>query len=112
VLSSGRALTKFYAICEAQGGFTEPGVARYRADVAAPRSGRIQAIDNRRLAKVAKLAGAPISAMAGLAIGVRIDDPIAAGAPLFQVHAQTNGELRYALEYVAAHPDIVAIAET
>lgn len=110
-LASGRALAKFYAICEAQGGFTEPGVAEHRADVPAPRSGWVRAIDNRRLAKVAKLAGAPMSAVAGLAITLRIGDPIPVGAPLFQVHAQTVGELRYALEYVAAHPNIITITE-
>lgn len=110
-LASGRALAKFYAICEAQGGFTEPGAAEHRADVLSPRSGWISAIDNRRLAKVAKLAGAPMSAAAGLAMRLRIGDPISARAPLFQVHAQTVGELRYALEYVAAHPDIITIVE-
>jgi thymidine phosphorylase len=110
-LTSGRALAKFYAICEAQGGFTEPGAAEHRADVPAPRSGWVRAIDNRRLAKVAKLAGAPMSAVAGLAITLRIGDPIPVGAPLFQVHAQTVGELRYALEYVAAHPNIITITE-
>ena len=110
-LESGRALAKFYAICEAQGGFTEPGVAEQRADVPAPQSGWVQAIDNRRLAKLAKLAGAPTSANAGVAFRWRIGDPIVAGAPLFQVHAQSVGELKYALDYAAAHPDIVTISE-
>jgi thymidine phosphorylase len=111
-LASGKALAKFHAICEAQGGFTEPGAAGHRADVVATRSGWVQAIDNRRLAKVAKLAGAPASATAGLSFRLRLGDPIQAGAALFEVHAHTTGELRYALDFVAAHPDIVTITET
>src|SRR3546814_973564 len=55
VLDSGAALAKFLAICEAQGGFREPPRAAFTADVPAPASGRIAAIDNRRLAKLVKL---------------------------------------------------------
>ena len=79
-LDSGQAWRKFLAICEAQGGFTEPGVAPYQADVLAPHAGRVQAIDNRRLAKVAKLAGAPGAALAGLTCSLRLGDQVAAGA--------------------------------
>lgn len=108
-LDSGLAWRQFQAICEAQGGLRTPGVAPYRHPVVAAREGRVEAIDNRRLAQAAKLAGAPLSPLAGLAIGVRLGDPVARGQPLFTLHAQSPGELAYALEYVARHPDIVAL---
>jgi thymidine phosphorylase len=79
--------------------------------VLAIRSGVVAAIDNRRLANIAKLAGAPGSASAGLDCRLRIGDRIDAGEPLLQVHAQSPGELEYALEYANAHPDIFAITE-
>ncbi len=101
VLDSGRALAKFLAICEAQGGFREPPHAEFTADVTAGASGRIAAIDNRRLARIAKLAGAPGSPAAGLATAWRIGDVVQRGQPLFTVHAQSRGELAYALEYAA-----------
>lgn len=107
LLDGGAALTKFLAICEAQGGFTEPGVAAHSRPVIAGATGRIQRIDNRRLAKVAKLAGAPGSAAAGVDCRVRIGDSIQAGEPLFHIHAQSPGELEYALAYAAAHPDMI-----
>src|SRR3546814_14309969 len=66
VLDSGAALAKFLAICEAQGGFREPPRAAFTADVPAPASGRIAAINNSRLAKLAKADGAPTSPTAGL----------------------------------------------
>jgi thymidine phosphorylase len=112
LLQSGAALRKFLAICEAQGGFTEPGTSPYTWELLAARSGQVRDVDNRRLARIAKLAGAPASANAGIDYRLRIGDRMEAGEPLFQVHAQTRGQLEYALEYVAEHMDIITIAET
>jgi thymidine phosphorylase len=111
LLDSGGALRKFLAICAAQGGFTEPDVAPHTRAVLATRTGRIMDIDNRRLAKIAKLAGAPGVAVAGIDCRLRLGDRATVGEPLFQVHAETIGELEYALQYAAAHPDIFAIEE-
>ncbi|WP_449425328.1 hypothetical protein [Rhodanobacter lindaniclasticus] len=97
VLDSGRALAKFLAICEAQGGFREPARAPFTADVPASASGRITEIDNRRLAKLAKLAGAPTSPTAGLETSLRVGDAVERGLPL-TLHAESPGELAYALE--------------
>lgn len=111
LLNSGAALSKFIAICEAQGGFTEPVMAPHTHPVLASLDGLVRAVDNRRLAKIAKLAGAPGSASAGIDCRVRIGDAVHRGQPLFQVHSQTPGQLEYALDYAAAHPDIFAIGE-
>lgn len=59
LLDSGVALRKFLAICEAQGGFTEPVLAPHTRPVLAVGDGLVRGVDNRRLAKIAKLAGAP-----------------------------------------------------
>ena len=106
LLDSGRARRKFEAICQAQGGFTEPALAPHRRPVLATRAGTLRAIDNRRLARIAKLAGAPGAAAAGIDCSRRIGERIEAGDPLFEVHAQSAGELGYALDYSGAHPDI------
>lgn len=111
LLDSGAALHKFLAICEAQGGFTEPALAPYTHPVLATRDGRVRDVDNRRLARIAKLAGAPGSANAGIDCRLRIGHVIRVGEPLFHVHTQTPGELDYALEYAAKHGDIFAIEE-
>ena len=110
-MDSGAALRKFLAICDAQGGFTEPSLAPFTHAVLADRSGRLRNVDNRRLAKIAKLAGAPGRATAGIECRVRVGNAIDAGQPLFHVHAQTRGELEYALQYAAAHPDIFVIED-
>ena len=109
-LDSGAAWEQFQKICEAQGGMRTPGRAPQQYPVLASIAGRVAAIDNRQLSRVAKLAGAPMSPLAGLALHVHLGDRIAAGEPMFTVHAQTRGELAYAMEYVQRHPCIVTLA--
>ena len=111
LLDSGKAWSKFLAICEAQGGFHEPGRARYVEPFVAPQAGFIHSINNRQLAKVAKLAGAPLEPTAGVLCSLREGDRIEAGMPLFLVHAGSPGELSYALAYARHHQDIFAITD-
>ncbi len=106
LLDSGAAWNKFQAICEAQGGLRQPGVASLREPILAERSGYVSGIDSRRLARVAKLAGAPDAATAGLELYVGLGDPVDRGQPLFTIHAQAPGELTYAKEYLGTHPII------
>lgn len=111
-LNDGRAWRKFQLICEAQGGMREPAVAAQRRPVTAKISGRVSRIDNRRLARAAKLAGAPEAKTAGLEMLVRVGDRVSAQTPLFTVHAETRGELDYAMEYLVQNNDIIAIHES
>jgi thymidine phosphorylase len=112
ILDDGRAWRKLQAICEAQGGMRTPPMAPQRVDVTAPRSGTITEVDNRRLARAAKLAGAPADAAAGIELHVRVGGKVDVGQPLFALHAESPGELAYAQEYLAAHPGVVAIGDT
>ncbi len=109
ILQDGRAWEKFRAICRAQGGMREPPAAPFTRPVAAPRSGRVVRIDNRRLARVAKLAGAPRDPAAGLVLHVRLDEQVEIDQPLFTVHAQAAGELAYALTYATGHGEIITL---
>jgi len=111
VLGGGRAWRKFQEICEAQGGMRLPPVAPFRHAFPAGRSGAVLGIDNRRLARVAKLAGAPHAPCAGLDLHVRVGDFVERGQPLFTVHAATPGELAYALDYAAVQPETVHVSE-
>ena len=110
-LASGAAWRKFTAICAAQGGMRELPVAPCRRLVVAARDGIVRAIDNRVLARLAKLAGAPAAPAAGLRLAVNVGDRVARGDALFELHAQTPGELAYALDYYRRHGDLFAIGE-
>ena len=111
LLDSGRALAKFTAICEAQGGREFPPEAPHTHEVLAAHAGRIHRFDNRLLARVAKLAGAPKAPAAGLDLHVRLGQRVESGEPLYTVHADTPGELAYALEFAVGKTDIVEIEE-
>jgi thymidine phosphorylase len=108
-LDSGRAQTKFEAICRAQGGQRTPPKAPYRTPVLSKDDGRITAIDNRALARLAKLAGAPRAPVAGVDLHVRLGDSVGRGQPLLTLHSQTPGELDYALDYHARHPGLISV---
>jgi thymidine phosphorylase len=110
ILDSGAALKKFEAICEAQGGMRMPPTARHQQVFTAPTAGRISSLDNRRLARIAKLAGAPRAAAAGIDMHVRLGDAVGKGQPLFTLHAESPGELAYALQYGAAHSDAISLS--
>jgi len=59
----------------------------------------LQTIDNRQLARLAKLAGAPNVAVAGLRLHKRVGEKVERGEPLFTLLSDTEGELQYALAY-------------
>ena len=109
ILADGRALQKFMDICEAQGGFREPPIAPLRHIIEAPAAGSLSSIDNRRLARVAKLAGAPRSQSAGLELHVKLGARIERGQPLMTLHGESSGELEYALAFADANPDILKV---
>ena len=110
LLESGAADRKLLAIAEAQGGFREPPVAPLSRPIVAADAGVVRAIDNRRLARVAKLAGAPAAPSAGLVLHKHLGDRVAAGEPVFTLHAEAPGELEYALDYVTSHAAIVEVS--
>jgi len=111
LLRDGSAWARFQAICAAQGGMRVPATAAFRRPFVAPRAGRVSAIDNRRLARIAKLAGAPQAPSAGVEFLAPIGTRVLAGQPLFVVHAEGPGELDYAFDYLMAQIDVVAIVE-
>lgn len=111
-LDSGKALQKFERICEAQGGRRTPPVAAHTRPVTSVRPGVVASIDNRRLARVAKLAGAPRSPAAGLDLHVHTGSAVGKDEPLFTVHAQSPGELNYALRFLESEPPIVEVRES
>ena len=109
ILKDGTAFKKFLAICEAQGGFREPSTAAYTYDVVAAHDGIVTKIDNRNLAMVAKLAGAPHDPAAGIEFFARQGMRVEIGQLLYRIHAEAKGELVYSLSYALSIPNIIQI---
>lgn len=111
VLESGLAWEKFCAICEAQGAIKQPTEAPYLFKMIAESTGTVRQIDNRRLAQVAKLAGAPLDPTAGLEIHIKLGQKVLPHTPLLTIHAESSGELNYAVEYLENHPEIICLTD-
>lgn len=109
ILLEGRAWEKFLKICEGQGGFREPTRADFTQTIIAQVDGIITNINNRKLAQVAKLAGAPRAPSAGLELHTPVGQKVETGQPIYTIHAETESELDYALEYAANTAGIVNI---
>ncbi|HZO81627.1 MAG TPA: thymidine phosphorylase family protein [Candidatus Binataceae bacterium] len=106
-LSSGAALRKFEQIVEAQGARELPPEAPFRAVVSAPADGRIRQIDCWRVARLAKLAGAPANISSGVRLLRTVGDIVARGEPLLEIHAESEAQLGFARSYAASHPELV-----
>jgi len=100
ILRAGIALKKFQAICKAQGGFREPRLGNLRYEVLTAEGGKVKEIDNRRIAKVAKLSGAPARRGAGVRLHCKLGHQLMAGALMYTIFAETSGELNYAKMYL------------
>lgn len=99
LLENGAAYTKFERICLAQGEFRQPPTAAVERMLTSNLSGTVTQIDNRKIARIAKFAGAPDSPAAGLRLHVRLGDRISMGEPLMTLYSDTDAEIEYALDY-------------
>ena len=97
ILDSGRALAKMQDIIEAQGRQGErytpaPLVYEVKATVA----GVVTFIDNYRMARIARLAGAPMDKGSGVDLLKKLGDPVVEGEPLYRLHARFPADFRFA----------------
>lgn len=109
LLNSGKAWQKFQSICQAQGGFREPPIAAFTYTIESSSSGRVVSIDNRNIARLAKLAGAPNDKAAGVVLHTPLGALVESKQPLFTIHSNAKGELKYALSLLKQFPDIVQV---
>jgi thymidine phosphorylase len=93
LLESGAALKQMEKIIEAQGpSKVRSELGTLTADVPAPRDGVVAAIDNLRLARLARTAGAPIDKGAGIKVFKKIGDRVDQGEPLYRIYAFDDSE--------------------
>ena len=103
VLGSGKAHERFLDIVEAQGGERglrsadlEPG--EFSKDVHAKRDGTVQYVDSPSIVAVAKAAGAPSDAGAGIYLWHKAGDEVSEGDTLFTIYAESQTKLDRAVE--------------
>ena len=97
LLESGAALQAMQRLIAAQGPAPHPvAVGQLCHTITAPADGRVAAIDCHRIARIARLAGAPMDKGAGIDLVVKLGDLVGAGEPLYRIHAGTDAGLAYA----------------
>ncbi|WP_064609182.1 thymidine phosphorylase family protein [Photobacterium sp. J15] len=111
LLSSGRAWQQFQHIIDVQGERKELPMAKHQDIQYALQSGIVYDIDNRRLSRLAKLAGAPGEASAGLRLHVNVGNKVDQGQPLFTLFTASLGERDYALSYYRDNFDMFEIGD-
>lgn len=103
ILDSGAAFERFNRIIEAQGRRELPPEAGFRHVATAPEDGRLREIDCWEIARVAKRAGAPANVCAGVRMLKTVGDIVTRGEPLFEIHAESAGQLESAKAYVESN---------
>jgi thymidine phosphorylase len=102
ILDSGRALAKMEAIIAAQGKNNEilaPGQLQH--PLLASASGTVSGIDNLQIARIARLAGAPMDPGAGVDLHRKLGDEVKQGDPLYTIYAEFSADFRFACDAAA-----------
>jgi thymidine phosphorylase len=103
LLDSGAAAQAMSRIIEAQGASPETyTVGSMTKDLNAERDGIVESVDCYRIARIARLAGAPADKGAGIDLFKKVGDPVQKGEPLYRVHAAHPTDFRFATEMAVA----------
>lgn len=102
ILDSGQALAAMERIIEAQGrNTTPPELGRLTHEIPASADGVVRAIDCFRIARIARLAGAPLDKGAGLELFKKMGDAVRQGEALYRIYACAESEFRFATDMAA-----------
>jgi thymidine phosphorylase len=97
ILEDGRALRKMQDIIQAQGNTTDIYAgAPLTKDICADQSGVVTAIDNFQLARIARLAGAPLDRQSGVDLLKKLGETVKEGEPLYRIHAEFPADFSFA----------------
>jgi len=105
ILESGKAFKKMKEIIAAQGG--DPNidpekirVGRYTYDFFAKKSGKLVTLNDDRISRAARLAGAPRNKGAGIYLYVHKNARVKRGQKLFTIYAESDWKLNEAINFV------------
>lgn len=105
LLDSGQALKKMEDIIEAQGrNTTDYPLGHLVHDVVASRDGNVTSIDCWRIARIARLAGAPLDKGSGIDLFHKIGDPVTTGTPLYRIYSRVQADIDFATSMATEDP--------
>ncbi len=103
LLESGRASAAMERIIDMQGRNERVyPLGDLVQEVVAPTAGTVAAINCHRIARIARLAGAPMDKGAGIDLLEKVGDPVGRGQPLYRIHACVHADFGFATKLAAA----------
>ncbi|MEZ5668256.1 MAG: thymidine phosphorylase family protein [Alphaproteobacteria bacterium] len=112
LLGSGQALAAMERIIAGQGqADTDWTLGDLTWEVRAPRDGIVSAIDCHRLARIARLAGAPIDKGAGIDLLKKIGERVRDGEPVYRIHSCVASDFDFA-RALAAEGSGIGLGDT
>jgi thymidine phosphorylase len=97
LLKSGRAYEKFEAIRELQGRRESPPLGSHVKEIRSAKSGRVTAIDNKVIGRIAQLAGAPRNPGAGIDLAKHVNEFVDSRDLLLTIYAESEEALTHAV---------------
>lgn len=111
LLDSGAALAQMRQIMDLQGkAKATHKLGTLVREVVATADGVVGAIDCFRIARIARLAGAPFDKGAGIDLLKKIGDRVEAGEPLYRIHAEIAPDFHFACDLAAEEDGITVVA--
>ncbi|RME31807.1 AMP phosphorylase [Candidatus Woesearchaeota archaeon] len=99
VLDTGKAWKKMQEIIAAQGAHAQPRLGRHSCVIRATKGGRVREIDNKAIAKLARMAGAPITKGAGIDLHKKVGAKVVPREPLYTAYADSREKLAQVKRY-------------
>lgn len=93
ILKKGLALEQMEKIINAQGKKRLPSNAKLIYKVKTGKEGKVSRIDNKTIARLSRIAGAPLEQAAGVYLHKKLGDKVTKGETLYEIHA--NNEERF-----------------
>lgn len=99
ILETGRAMAKMQSIIAAQGENSTPAkLGELTMEIPAFESGFVTEINNLQMARIARMAGAPMDMGAGVDLLKKLGDSVSAGDVLYRIHAEFPSDFDFAVE--------------
>ena len=100
ILDSGKAYKKMQEIISAQGKRRWPKLGEHVYYVESKKIGHVKEINNEIIAKIARIAGAPVDKGAGMYLNKKVHDLVREKDLLYSVYAESEVRLNLAIEYL------------
>ncbi len=107
MLESGRALKKMNDIIKAQGKQKQISLGKYRYDVKAFKPGKIREIRNGIIAKIARVAGAPLDKGAGMFLQCRVGHKVQKNDVLYTVYAESEFKMNLVKDILKKNKGVI-----